>query len=35
MIRAFRAEFVKLLRRRVLAVTAIVTVVYSVGGAAA
>jgi ABC-2 type transport system permease protein len=34
MIRAFRAEFVKLRRRRVLLVTAIVTLVYSVGGAA-
>jgi hypothetical protein len=32
-IRAFRAELVKLLRRRVLLVTAIVTVVASVGGA--
>jgi ABC-2 type transport system permease protein len=34
MIRAFRAELVKLLRRRVLVLTAVVTVVYSVGGAA-
>jgi len=34
MIRAFRAEVVKLLRRRVLLVTALVTVVFSVGGAA-
>jgi ABC-2 type transport system permease protein len=34
MIRAFRAELVKLLRRRVLLVTALVTVVFSVGGAA-
>lgn len=34
MIRAFRAELVKLLRRRVLLVTTIVTVVSSVGGAA-
>jgi ABC-2 type transport system permease protein len=33
-IRAFRAELVKLLRRRVLLITAIVTVVASVGGAA-
>jgi ABC-2 type transport system permease protein len=34
MIRAFRSELVKLLRRRVLLVTALVTAVFSVGGAA-
>lgn len=34
MIRAFRAELVKLRRRRVLLITAIVTIVASVGGAA-
>jgi ABC-2 type transport system permease protein len=34
MIRAFRAELVKLLRRRVVLVTAIVTAVFAVGGAA-
>lgn len=34
MIRSFRAELVKLLRRRVLAVAAITTVVFSVGAAA-
>jgi ABC-2 type transport system permease protein len=34
MIRAFRAELVKLLRRRVLLITAVVGVVFSVGGAA-
>ncbi|HEX2063454.1 MAG TPA: hypothetical protein VHE80_03430 [Acidimicrobiales bacterium] len=33
MIRAFRAEMVKLLRRRVLAVAAIVTVVFALGAA--
>lgn len=34
MTRAIRAELVKLLRRRVLAVTAVTSVVFSVGGAA-
>jgi ABC-2 type transport system permease protein len=34
MIRAFRAELVKLLRRRVLLVTAVVTGVFSIAGAA-
>lgn len=34
MIRSFRAELVKLLRRRVLAVTAVASVVFALGGAA-
>lgn len=34
MIRAFRAEFVKILRRRVLMVTALAVTVFAVGGAA-